>query len=283
MKFSKMNGLGNDFILIAQDQPPEMEVASKRAIQWCDRHRGIGADGLVFLYPVEGADLAMRIFNADGTLAEQCGNAIRCVAKYYYERISNEKEIISIETKVGIQPVWLHVKNGTVQQVRVDMGIPKLKATEIPVLIDSPLDPVISKTITIKETSFQFTAVSMGNPHIVIPVSDAETFPVQEWGPFLEAHPWFPNKTNVEFATFHKRNEITMRVWERGVGETLACGSGACATLVAGVLTGKSDRRAILHLAGGELEIEWKIQDDHVYMTGPAEFVFTGEWIGDSY
>ncbi|TCS94592.1 diaminopimelate epimerase [Hazenella coriacea] len=279
MKFTKMHGLGNDFILITQDHPPEVKVASKMAIQWCNRHQGIGADGLVFLYPTSDADIAMRIFNADGTLAEQCGNAIRCVAKYYYERISKEKETILIETKVGIQPVWLHTENGVVQQIRVDMGVPKLKAAEIPVLIESQGEPVVSQSITIKDMSFQFTGVSMGNPHIVIPVSDAKAFPVQKWGPLLETHSYFPQKTNVEFATYHTPNEITMRVWERGVGETLACGSGACATLVAGVLTGKSDRRAILHLAGGELEIEWNVEDDHVYMTGPAAFVFSGEWI----
>jgi diaminopimelate epimerase len=276
MWFTKMHGLGNDFVLISSF-PSIPEHAATLAKRMCDRHRGIGADGLVFMIPSEQADIAMRIFNADGTMAEQCGNAVRCVAKYYYERISDVKNKVTIETKVGVQTVWLETENGLVDQVRVDMGIPELQASQIPVKID--VEKVVRYPLKVKDQELQITAVSMGNPHIVIEVEDAFSYPVESWGPILENHPLFPRKANVEFITIHSPEEITMRVWERGVGQTMACGSGACATLVAGVLLGKCQRQAVVHLLGGDLQIEWSEIDNHVYMTGPANFVFEGEWL----
>ncbi|SEN30401.1 diaminopimelate epimerase [Lihuaxuella thermophila] len=276
MRFTKMHGLGNDFILVYKNRKPNAEEMSELAVSLCNRHTGVGADGLVVIYPTDRADIAMRIFNADGTMAEQCGNAVRCVAKYYYERLSAQKEQITIETKIGVQTVWLQAEDGRVHQVRVDMGEPVLKPSAIPVCVGS--DRAVNERIEVKGKSFVFTGVSMGNPHAVIEVEDAANFPVERWGPFLETHPVFPQKANIEFITIHSPDEVTMRVWERGVGQTFACGSGACATVVAGVLTNKLNRRAVVHLKGGDLHIEWNQDDNHVYMTGPAAFVFEGEW-----
>lgn len=276
MNFTKMHGLGNDFVLIYQTQAPSHPEMSTLAQKMCDRHLGVGADGLVAIYPSASADVAMRIFNSDGTLAEQCGNAMRCVAKYYYERISDEKTEFTIETKVGIQPVWVNEDRGKVKEIRVDMGKPVLAPEQIPVLVAG--ETAVNKEIKVNSKMFQFSAVSMGNPHVVIEVGEAEKFPVGVWGPLLETHETFPQKANVEFVTYHSPQEVTMRVWERGVGQTMACGSGACATLVAGVLSGRCGRKAKVHLLGGDLLVEWDEQDRHVYMTGPAEFVFDGVW-----
>jgi diaminopimelate epimerase len=272
MKFTKMHGLGNDFILIHQTQKPSFEECSALARKMCDRHKGAGADGLVVMYPSEQADFSMRIFNSDGSMAEQCGNAMRCVAKYYYEKISSRKNTFTIETKVGVQPVWTDGKN-----VRVDMGKPVLTPAEIPVRLSG--EQAVNQTIEADGGSFRFTAVSMGNPHAVIEVGDLDKFPVEKWGPVLEKHDLFPQKANIEFVTFLSPQEAWMRVWERGVGQTMACGSGACATVVAGVLAGRLDRKARVKLLGGELLIEWDEQDQHVYMTGPAEFVYEGVWL----
>lgn len=277
MRFTKMHGLGNDFVIISCQEKPKREEASRLAVQICDRHTGVGADGLVFVYPSDEADIAMRIYNSDGTLAEQCGNAVRCVAKYYYERISDGEEEMAIATKIGVQSVWLMVKEGAVEQVRVDMGKPVLHPREIPVNTDG--DRVINQPAEVAGKRFHFTGVSMGNPHVVIEVEDAASFEVETWGPLLETHPLFPHKANVEFITFHAPDEVTMRVWERGVGQTFACGSGACATVVAGTLLGKCDHQAVVHLKGGDLLIEWSKEDQHVYMTGPATIVFDGEWL----
>jgi diaminopimelate epimerase len=278
MKFTKMHGLGNDFIMVHSDRTPVLEEVSRLAVAMCNRHTGVGADGLVWMFPSKLADIATRHFNADGTLAEQCGNAVRCVAKYFYEYVSNEKTEITIETKVGVQPVWLETEKGRVRHVRVDMGEPVLTPHAIPVAVDGKT--VVNREIEAGGRMFRFTAVSMGNPHAVIEV--ALTFPLEKWGPLLETHPFFPNKTNVEFITVHSAKEITMRVWERGVGPTLACGSGACASVVAAVLTGRASRSAVVHLAGGDLFIEWNEQDNRVYMTGPAAVVFEGEWFGEA-
>jgi diaminopimelate epimerase len=272
MNFMKMHGLGNDFILIHQTQKLSFDECSALARKMCDRHTGAGADGLVVMYPSDQADLSMRIFNSDGSMAEQCGNAMRCVAKYYYEKISSRKNTFAIETKVGVQPVWTDGKN-----VRVDMGKPVLAPAEIPVRLSG--EKAVNQTIEADGGSFRFTAVSMGNPHAVIEVGDLDKFPVEKWGPVLEKHDMFPQKANIEFVTFHSPQEAWMRVWERGVGQTMACGSGACATVVAGVLAGRLDRKARVKLLGGELLIEWNEQDQHVYMTGPAEFVYEGVWL----
>ncbi|MBA4601126.1 diaminopimelate epimerase [Thermoactinomyces mirandus] len=277
MNFTKMHGLGNDFVLVCQVQAPSQTEMSTLARKMCDRHLGVGADGLVAVYPSASADVAMRIFNSDGTLAEQCGNAMRCVARYYYERISSEKTEFAIETKVGVQPVWIIEERGKVKQVRVDMGKPVLVPKQIPVLAAGEL--AVNKVIRANDKTFRFSAVSMGNPHAVIEVNEAEKFPVDVWGPLLESHEIFPQKANIEFVTYHSPQEVTMRVWERGVGQTMACGSGACATVVAGFLSGRCGRKVLVHLPGGDLMVEWDEQDQHVYMTGPAEFVFDGAWL----
>ncbi|OMF49055.1 diaminopimelate epimerase [Paenibacillus peoriae] len=274
MEFTKMNGLGNDFIVWFghQDLPSD---ASKLAVRLCDRHFGVGADGLVYILPSEKADFCMRIINSDGSEAEQCGNAIRCAAKYVYDRKHINREQITIETLgAGVQQVELTVENGLVRMVKVDMGEPILEGLKIPTTLD--LSSVINEPIEAGGSGFRFTAVSMGNPHCVIYVEDAPSFDLEAWGPKLECHPLFPKKTNVEFATVRSRKHIDMRVWERGAGQTLACGTGACAILVASVLNGYSDRHAIVSLKGGDLDIEWSEDDNHIYMTGPAEIVYEG-------
>lgn len=277
MNFTKMHGLGNDFILIYTPATPDFSQLAKLAPQMCDRHTGVGADGIAVLYPSAVADIAMRIINSDGSIAEQCGNAMRCVAKYVYERISGLKTQFTIESKIGVQPVWIDAEAGKARQVRVDMGQPILDPVRIPMLLEG--EQAVEQTLSVDGKCFTYTAVSMGNPHMVIAVDDATVFPVSKWGPMLETHSLFPNKTNVEFVTYHSPEEVTMRVWERGAGPTLACGSGACATVVAGVLTGRTAREAVVHLQAGDLLIEWNEHDGHVYMTGPASFVYDGVWL----
>jgi diaminopimelate epimerase len=274
MNFTKMHGLGNDFIIVAEElELPEN--ASQLAITHCNRFFGIGADGLVYILPSEKADFMMRIMNSDGSEAEQCGNAIRCVAKYVYDHEMIDQTEITIETiGAGVQKVQLMLKDGEVETVRVDMGAPILKGTQVPTTLD--LDVVKDYPIEVDGREFRFTAVSMGNPHCVIYVDDAVNIDLQTWGPKLETHPLFPKKINVEFVTVKSRSYTDMRVWERGAGPTLACGTGACATIVASVLNGLTDRDAIVSLKGGNLRIEWNEQDNHVYMTGPAQEVFKG-------
>lgn len=275
MEFSKMHGLGNDFIVIYGEQALPGNAA-ELAVQWCDRYFGIGADGLVYILPSERADYRMRIINSDGSEAEQCGNAIRCVAKYVYDHGYVQREEITIETLgAGVQKVVIQAENGRAATVTVDMGEPVLDGLQIPTTIDST--PVVDVPLEADGETFRFTAVSMGNPHCVIYVEDAVRFDLHTWGPKLEVHPYFPKKVNVEFATVADRKTIDMRVWERGAGPTLACGTGACATLVSSVLNGKTDREAEVRLKGGSLFIKWNEEDNRIYMTGPAAFVFTGE------
>lgn len=274
MEFTKMHGLGNDFIIVfGEDELPGN--APELAVTLCNRFFGIGADGLVYILPSQRGDYMMRIMNSDGSEAEQCGNAIRCVSKYVYEQGLVESEQIVIETiGAGEQKVSLKVKDGVVESVTVDMGEPVLSGLQIPVAIDA--EPVLNQPIEADGTAFRFTAVSMGNPHAVIYVDDAVSFDLATWGPKLEVHPLFPRKVNVEFATVLNRSHVDMRVWERGAGPTLACGTGACATLVSSVLNGVTDRSAVISLKGGDLFIEWNEEDNHVYMTGPAQVVYTG-------
>lgn len=274
MNFTKMHGLGNDFIVI-EGENSLPNNASELALELCNRYFGIGADGLVYILPSSTADFRMRIINSDGTEAEQCGNAIRCVAKYVYDNGLTDKDSITIETLgAGVQQVQLNIVNGEVQTVRVDMGEPILNGLQIPTTIDA--NPVINQSIEVDGREFRFTAVSMGNPHCVIYVDDAAGFDLAQWGPKLEVHPLFPRKINVEFVTVRSRDYTDMRVWERGAGPTLACGTGACATVVASVLNGYTDRTAVVSLKGGDLNIEWNEEDNHVYMTGPAANVFRG-------
>jgi diaminopimelate epimerase len=274
MEFTKMHGLGNDFIVIygEKDLPNN---ANELALKVCDRFFGIGADGLVYILPSDNADFKMRIINSDGSEAEQCGNAIRCVSKYVYDHKLIDRTAITIETiGAGVQPVQLTVEDGIVKQVRVDMGEPILNGLAIPTTFDK--EKVVNETVQVDGQDYTFTAVSMGNPHCVIEVEDAKTLDYSVVGPKLEVHEAFPKKINVEFVTIYNRNHIEMRVWERGAGPTLACGTGACATLVASVLRDKADRAATVSLKGGDLYIEWNSSDNHLYMTGPAEEVFTG-------
>lgn len=274
MEFTKMHGLGNDFVVVYGEQELPSN-ASERAVKLCNRFFGIGADGLVYILPSTKADFMMRIMNSDGSEAEQCGNAIRCVAKYVYDQGHIDREEITIETiGAGVQQVRLTVQEGQVSSVRVDMGEPVLEGLSVPTLID--LHPVVNHPIEVDGREFRFTAVSMGNPHCVIYVDDAINFDLGVWGPKLEVHPLFPRKINVEFATVNSRGQVDMRVWERGAGPTLACGTGACATLVSSVLNGLTDRSATISLKGGDLFIEWEESDNHVYMTGPAEVVYAG-------
>ncbi|MET3850241.1 diaminopimelate epimerase [Paenibacillus sp. OAE614] len=274
MEFTKMHGLGNDFIVIYGEKALP-DNAAELALKWCDRYFGIGADGLVYILPSEKADFRMRIINSDGSEAEQCGNAIRCVAKYMYDHGYVSSEQITIETLgAGVQPVTIHVDNGLAATVTVDMGEPVLDGLSVPTTIDA--NPVVDAPIEADGRQFRFTAVSMGNPHCVIYVDDAVNFDLATWGPKLEVHPVFPKKVNVEFATVKDRGTVDMRVWERGAGPTLACGTGACATLVSSVLNGLTDRSASIRLKGGDLFIEWSEKDNHVYMTGPAAVVYTG-------
>lgn len=274
MEFTKMHGLGNDFVVVYGEQELPSN-ASEQAVKLCNRFFGIGADGLVYILPSTKADFMMRIMNSDGSEAEQCGNAIRCVAKYVYDHGHIDREEITIETiGAGVQQVRLTVQDGQVSSVRVDMGEPVLDGLSVPTLID--LHPVVNHPIEVDGREFRFTAVSMGNPHCVIYVDDAINFDLGVWGPKLEVHPLFPRKINVEFATVNSRGQADMRVWERGAGPTLACGTGACATLVSSVLNGLTDRSATISLKGGDLFIEWEESDNHVYMTGPAEVVYAG-------
>ncbi|GIQ67680.1 diaminopimelate epimerase [Xylanibacillus composti] len=276
MNFTKMHGLGNDFIMLYgyQELPDE---AGELAIRLCNRHFGIGADGLVFILPSAEADFQMRIFNSDGSEPEQCGNAIRCVAKYVYDHgLVGEQTSIQIATLGGgIQTVTIRAEAGKAAAVRVDMGEPVLNGLDIPTVLDQAL--VKDEAIEVDGETFRFTAVSMGNPHCVILVEDALHFDLHTWGPKLENHPLFPKRTNVEFMTVRNRNYIDMRVWERGAGPTLACGTGACATVVAAALNGISDRSATVSLAGGELLIEWDEASNRVFMTGPAAEVYSGK------
>jgi diaminopimelate epimerase len=271
-----MHGLGNDFVVIAGQTDLPDGVAAL-AVRLCDRNFGIGADGLVYILPSQQADFMMRIINSDGSEAEQCGNAIRCVAKYIYDHGLSKKTELTIETiGAGAQTVQLQISNGKVSTVRVDMGAPILRGLQVPTTVDAEV--VLQHPVEVHGQAFSFTAVSMGNPHCVIYVDDATTVDLAKWGAPLEVHSLFPRKINVEFATVKDRTHVDMRVWERGAGPTLACGTGACATAVASVLNGYTERTVTVSLKGGDLLIEWNEADNHVYMTGPAAEVFAGQF-----
>ncbi len=277
MHFTKMQGLGNDYIYVdtARERvkdPSSLAVAVSRP------HFGVGADGLVLIGPSGRADFSMRIFNADGSESEMCGNATRCVGKYVYERGLARRERITLETPAGIKTLYLTVKDGVVTCVRVDMGAPILDGKEIPTTLGT--GRVIRRPLEVGGRAFEVTCVSMGNPHAVIFLDeDVEAFDIRRYGPLIEHHEAFPRRTNVEFAQVKGSDRIRMRVWERGSGVTLACGTGACATAVAASLCGFAGRRVSVELDGGELLVEW--EKDAVYKTGPAAFVFDGEWPED--
>ena len=279
--FIKMHGLGNDFILIdcINKSFGDSSFLSYLAKKLCDRNFGIGADGLILILPSSKADLRMRIFNYDGSEAQMCGNGIRCFAKYAYENKLVLKNKFTVETLAGIitpELIFQDLKNKKVLRIKVDMGIPKLRRREIP-MIGEDTPTVVGERLKINsEQTFKITCVSMGNPHCITFVDDVQSIPVDKIGPKIENHSLFPEKTNAEFIQVINNKELNFRVWERGVGETLACGTGACAALVASVLNKKTDREATIHLPGGDLDIRWA-DDEHIYMTGPAELVFKGE------
>ena len=277
MKFTKMHGLGNDFVLFdGRTENIEQLNWEKLATKLCDRNFGIGADGVVLLLSSKKADCAMRVFNPDGSEPDMCGNAMRCLAKYVYDNSSEKKEVISVETRAGVRLPVVEAEKGHVQGIEVDMGEPILARSKIPMLGQEKAQ-VIGEELVIGQEKLKFTAVSLGNPHVVIFVDDVKKAEVALLGPKIENHKQFPQRTNVEFVQIFNKKEAAMRVWERGVGETLACGTGACAVLVAGVLNDLLERIAVIHLSGGDLEIEWETEHDHVLMTGPATTVFQGD------
>lgn len=275
MEFVKMHGIGNDFIILDQfhhQNLPEEEYANL-ARQLCHRQFGIGGDGLILVLPSEKGDAKMRIFNADGSEPEMCGNGIRCFALYVYDQGLVKKNPLKVETLAGVLTLNLILEGEKVTGIRVDMGEPIFSPELIPVQADK--EPVVGAKLEVNGEEFEFTAVSMGNPHCVIFVEDYEALDFENLGPALEKHPLFPNRTNVEFIQINSPEEITMKVWERGSGPTLACGTGACASVVAASLNGKTGRQVTVHLPGGDLFIEWG-EDNHVYMTGPATHVYKG-------
>ncbi len=280
IKFTKMHGAGNDYIYIDCFATPIESLGdiSDLAVRMSDRHFGVGSDGLVLIMPSDnGCDVRMRMFNSDGSEAEMCGNASRCVAKYAYDhKIVKQKEF-SLQTKGGIKYITVYTDASDIAtSATVNMGAPILKPADVPVIGEGSM--VVAKPLDVDGDIKIMTCVSMGNPHCILFVGGVADAPVHTLGPKVEIHPAFPRKTNVEFAHVVNRNTIEMRVWERGAGETMACGTGACATLVAAVLNNLTDRKATLKLLGGNLEIEWRESDGNVYMTGPAEYAFTGEF-----
>jgi diaminopimelate epimerase len=274
MRFIKMHGIGNDYVYVDGFQETVKEPETL-AVRISNRHIGVGGDGLILIMPSTKADARMRMFNADGSEGEMCGNGIRCLAKYVYEAGIARKPELTVETLAGILRLQLFTANGKVDKVRVNMGMPRLRRQDIPMLGDS--ERVLGEKLVAGDREFVVTCLSMGNPHCVVYVDDVIHFAVTQYGPLLEHHPQFPQRTNVEWVEWINRWEIRLRTWERGSGETMACGTGACAATVASVLNGQTDRAVTVHLLGGDLQIEWA-EDNHVYMTGPAAEVFRGEW-----
>ena len=274
MKFTKMQGLGNDYVYVncfkeTIENPPEM------AKKVSNRNFGIGSDGLIMINPSDVADFEMEMYNADGSRSEMCGNGIRCVGKYVYDYGLTEKEHISVETLAGIKYLDLAVEDGKVKLVKVDMGSPELVPENIPIVADG--NRVIDEPINVNGTEYRMTGVSMGNPHAVVYVEDVKGLDIETIGPAFENHERFPNRVNTEFVKVLDRNTVEMRVWERGSGETMACGTGACAVAVACILNGFTEDKVTVKLLGGDLQIEWDKEADKIYMTGPAEVSFDGE------
>lgn len=273
--FTKWQGCGNDFVLL-DDRAEKIRDPADLAVRMCDRHYGIGADGLILVLPSDKADFRMRIFNGDGSEAEMCGNGIRCFARLLYDEGITTQTAFTVETGAGVLTPSLIVADEKVEAVRVDMGEPILEAEDIPVA-GFGRERVVQRPITVLGDAYEVTCVSMGNPHCVVFVEDLDALDIHHLGPVFEKHPWFPRRVNTEFVVVEDRTHLRMRVWERGAAVTLACGTGACATLVAAVLNRKAERRAEISLDGGLLTVEWA-EDHHVYMTGPAVLVFRGAW-----
>lgn len=276
MKFTKMQGIGNDYVYVNCLQET-IENPSELAKKISDRHFGVGSDGLIMINPSDQADFEMEMYNADGSRGEMCGNGIRCVAKYVYDYGLTDKTSISVETLAGIKYLDLTVEDGKVVLVKVDMGKPALRPEEVPVV--SEKEEVIDEPITVDGQEYRVTCVSMGNPHAVVFIDqDVKEFPLETVGVKFENHERFPKRVNTEFVNVLDRHTAQMRVWERGSGETLACGTGACAVAVACALNGLTEDEVTVKLLGGDLHIKWDREKDTVYMTGPAEVVFDGEW-----
>lgn len=276
MRFTKMQGIGNDYIYVNCLEETVEGDLSELAVRMSDRHFGVGSDGLVLIQRSDVADFAMRMFNSDGSESEMCGNATRCIGRYVYERGLTDKTSFTLMTGAGLKQLDLTVEDGKVKRVRVDMGGPELTPSAIPVNLAGMM--IMGQRLQVGGMNYDIHCVSMGNPHCVVFVRDPELVDLADIGPQFEHHPVFPRLTNTEFVQVVSRNHLRMRVWERGAGETLACGTGACAALVASVLTGRADREVDIDLRGGTLHITWSPEDNHVYMEGPAEFVFDGEW-----
>jgi len=276
MRFVKMQGIGNDYVYVDCIRQPMPNDIASLATKISDRNFGVGGDGLILICPSDKADARMRMFNNDGSESEMCGNGVRCVAKFVYDHGIAKKTALAIETGRGVLKLELETAGGKCHQVRVDMGEPILVAENIPTtLLGTPPQEV---PLVIDGVELKVTCISMGNPHCITFVNEITNDMVLGIGPKVEKHPAFPRRTNVEFVRVDNPGEITMRVWERGSGETLACGTGACAVAVAGALTGRTNRSIIAHLRGGDLRLDWSKTDNHVFMTGPAVEVFQGEW-----
>lgn len=275
MKFTKMQGCGNDYVYIngftekIGDKPAFVRAVS-------DRHFGVGGDGAIFINPSEEADFEMEMYNADGTRAEMCGNGIRCVAKYVYDKGLTDREQISIASFGNVKYVELYVDDGLVRSVKVNMGAPELDAKKVPV--KSAMERSVDEPITVNGKEYRMTCVSMGNPHAVVFMEDIAKLDIASIGPLFENHEVFPNRTNTEFVEVVDRTHVNMRVWERGTGETLACGTGCCATVAACVLNGLTEDEVTVRVLGGEIDIRWDRNKNLIYMTGPAETVFEGEF-----
>ena len=275
MKFTKMEGCGNDYVYVNGfeekiDNPNEVAIAVS------DRHFGIGSDGLIIINPSEVADFKMCMYNADGSEGKMCGNGIRCIAKYVYDFNLTDKDVITVETLSGIKTLKLNVENGKVKTVRVNMGAPILECDKVPVKYDD--EKMINKPVKVDGKTFNITCVSMGNPHAVTFINDTDNLEIEKIGPKFENNEIFPDKVNTEFIQIIDKKTVKMRVWERGSGETFACGTGACASVVASVLNRLTENKVTVKLLGGELEIEYNQDENTVYMTGPARVVFTGEY-----
>lgn len=275
MRFTKMQGLGNDYVYV-NCVDKKLENASETAVLVSDRHMGIGSDGLILINSSDIADFEMEMYNADGSRSEMCGNGIRCVGKYVYDYGLTDKTQISVETLAGIKYLDLMVEDGKVCQVRVNMGSPVLKPEGIPIALEG--ENVIDIPIMAGGFEYRMTGVGMGNPHTVVFMEDIEALDIEKTGPLFENHEYFPNRVNAEFVKVIDRKHVQMRVWERGSGETRACGTGACAVAVACILNGLTEEEVTVTLPGGDLQIQWDRKEDIVYMTGPAEVVFEGEW-----
>lgn len=278
MKFTKMHGCGNDYIYVdgkKEQVPKEQKPEIVRKLS--DRHFGIGGDGVIFINPSQEADFEMEMYNMDGSRAEMCGNGIRCVAKFVYDKGLTDKTSISIISCGRIKYLDLTVEKGKVSTVKVNMGTPILRSADIPVTSENENEEIISQDIEVLGKIYKMTCVSMGNPHAVIFMEDVAGLKIEEIGPFFENHPRFPNRINTEFVKVIDKDTVEMRVWERGTGETLACGTGACATVVSCILNGLTNDTVTVKLLGGSLQIQWDRQVDLVYMTGPAATVFEGE------